>query len=168
MRSNTLALAANASQTVDAATLSPSASYDEVTLGQYAHLVLDGVQVSFKQITLERLGARLVELVNGASLHAGTLGFASMGASITYRIGAHCAMVFDASQWDPEVVANTTFEFASQGSGTLRYFPFINPEWLDCPAVVGYAAGDVLEIAGQGNPPRFQVRDGRIVAAAAR
>ncbi|GAB1578289.1 hypothetical protein [Bordetella petrii] len=168
MRSHTLALAAHASQTIDAATLSPSASYDEVTLGQHARLVLDGVQASFKQLILERLGARMVELVNGASLHAGALGFASMGAAITYRIGARCSLVFDASQWDPEVVANTTFEFASQGSGTLRYFPFINPEWLDCPAVMGYAEGDVLEIAGQGNPPRFQLRDGRIVAAAAR
>lgn len=47
---------------------------------------------------------------------------------------AGCALTLRAfSQWDPEVVANTTFDFASQGSGTLKYFPFINPEWLDCP-----------------------------------
>ncbi len=82
------------------------------------------------------------------------------------RIGAGCALTFDASQWDPEVVANTTFDFASQGSGTLKYFPFINPEWLDCPNVTGYTEGDMLEIAGQGSAQRFQVRDGRIVANA--
>jgi len=168
MRSTTLALAANASQTLNDQNASPAATYGEVTLGQYSHLVLDGVQVSFKLITLERLGSRIIELVNGASLHVGALGFASMGASIVYRIGPHCSMVFDASQWDPEVVANTTFEFASQGSGTLKYFPFINPEWLDCPTVTGYAEGDTLEIAGQGNIPRFQVHDGRIVAAGVR
>ncbi|MCD0504782.1 hypothetical protein [Bordetella petrii] len=166
MRSSTLALDANASQTVTSQNVSPTGAYGEVTLGQYAQLVLDGVQVSFKLITLERLGSRSIELVNGASLHVGALGFSSMGASITYRIGAACSMVFDASQWDPEVVANTTFEFASQGSGTLKYFPFINPEWLDCPTVKGYTEGDTLEIAGQGNVPRFQVQDGRIVAAA--
>jgi len=168
MRSTTLALAANASQTLDSQNVSPTATYGEVTLGQYAHLILDGVPVSFKTITLQRLGSRVIELRNGASLHVGALGFASMGASIVYRIGAQCSMVFDASQWDPEVVANTTFEFASQGSGTLKYFPFINPEWLDCPNVTGYTEGDTLEIAGQGNVPRFQVQDGRIVAAGAR
>src|SRR3546814_11318457 len=106
----------------------------------YEHLSVDGWHVAFKQSTLGRLGSRVSELVNGASLHVGALGFASMGASIVYRIGADCSMVFDASQWDPEVVANTTFEFASHGSGTLKYSPFINPEWLDCPHVTGYTA----------------------------
>ena len=84
---------------------------------------MDGAEVTFKHITLERLGTRVIELVNGAQLHVGALGFASMGASIVYRIGAGCALTFDASQWDPEVVANTTFDFASQGSGSLKYFP---------------------------------------------
>jgi len=168
MRSTTLALAANASQTITCQEAGPATTYDEITLGQYAHLILDGVEASAKQIILERLGTRVIELVNGAHLHVGALGFASMGASIVYRIGAHCSMVFDASQWDPEVVANTTFEFASQGTGKLKYFPFINPEWLDCPAVAGYTAGDTLEIAGQGGVPRFQVQDGRIVAASVR
>ncbi len=164
MQSTILALAANEAQTINDQNISPTMAYGEIRLGQYAHLTLDGVQVSFKHVTLERLGTRVIELVNGASLHVGALGFASMGASIVYRIGAACSMVFDASQWDPEVVANTTFEFASQGSGTLKYFPFINPEWLDCPNVTGYTEGDTLEIAGQGNTPRFQVQDGRIVA----
>lgn len=168
MRSPTLALAANALHTVNAENAGPTATYGEITLGQYAHLVLDGIPVAAKLITLERLGTRTIELRNGASLHVGALGFASMGASITYRIGAQCSMVFDASQWDPEVVANTTFEFASQGTGTLKYFPFINPEWLDCPTVTGYVEGDTLEIAGQGNVPRFQVQGGRIVATAGR
>ena len=84
---------------------------------------MDGAEVTFKHITLERLGTRVIELVNGAQLRVGALGFASMGASIVYRIGAGCALTFDASQWDPEVVANTTFDFASQGSGSLKYFP---------------------------------------------
>ncbi|MPT39236.1 MAG: hypothetical protein E2603_12195, partial [Achromobacter sp.] len=141
-------------------------TYAEITLGQYSHLIVDGAEVAFKHITLERLGSRVIELRNGAQLQVGALGFASMGASIIYRIGTGCALVFDASQWDPEVVANTTFDFASQGSGTLKYFPFINPEWLDCPNVTGYSEGDLLEIAGQGNTQRFQVRDGRIVASA--
>ena len=141
-----------------------SGIYNEITLGQYTRLIVDGAEVTFKHITLERLGTRVIELVNGAQLHVGALGFASMGASIVYRIGAGCALTFDASQWDPEVVANTTFDFASQGSGSLKYFPFINPEWLDCPNVTGYSEGDLLEIAGQGSAQRFQVRDGRIVA----
>ena len=92
-------------------------------MGQYTRLIVDGAEVTFKHITLERLGTRVIELVNGAQLHVGALGFASMGASIVYRIGAGCALTFDASQWDPEVVANTTFDFASQGSGSLKYFP---------------------------------------------
>lgn len=41
-------------------------------------------------------------------------------ASIVYRIGAGCALTFDVSQQDPKVVANTTFNFASQGSA-LRF-----------------------------------------------
>ena len=43
---------------------------------------MDGAEVTFKHITLERLGTRVIELVNGAQLHVGALGFASMGASI--------------------------------------------------------------------------------------
>lgn len=41
-------------------------------------------------------------------------------ASIVYRIGAGCALTVDVSQQDPKVVANATFNFASQGS-TLRF-----------------------------------------------
>ncbi len=164
--SHTITLAANETATLTAKEANASGVYSEITLGQYSHLLVDGAEVSFKHITLERLGSRIIELSNGAQLHVGALGFASMGASITYRIGAGCALTFDASQWDPEVVANTTFDFASHGSGTLKYFPFINPEWLDCPNVTGYTEGDMLEIAGQGSAQRFQVRDGRIVANA--
>lgn len=165
---NTITLAANETATITEKEASLSGAYNEVTLGQYAHLTVDGAEVTFKHITLERLGSRVIELVNGAQLHVGALGFASMGASIVYRIGAGCALIFDASQWDPEVVANTTFDFVSQGSGTLKYFPFINPEWLDCPNVTGYSTGDMLEIAGQGSAQRFQVRDGRIVSCVGR
>lgn len=160
----TITLAANETATITEKEASLSGVYNEITLGQYTRLIVDGAEVTFKHITLERLGTRVIELVNGAQLHVGALGFASMGASIVYRIGAGCALTFDASQWDPEVVANTTFDFASQGSGSLKYFPFINPEWLDCPNVTGYSEGDLLEIAGQGSAQRFQVRDGRIVA----
>jgi hypothetical protein len=160
----TITLAANETATITEKEASLSGIYNEITLGQYTRLIVDGAEVTFKHITLERLGTRVIELVNGAQLHVGALGFASMGASIVYRIGAGCALTFDASQWDPEVVANTTFDFASQGSGSLKYFPFINPEWLDCPNVTGYSEGDLLEIAGQGSAQRFQVRDGRIVA----
>ncbi len=163
---NTITLAANETASITAKEANASGVYSEVTLGQYSHLIVDGAEVTFKHITLERLGSRIIELRNGAQLHVGALGFASMGASIVYRIGAGCALVFDASQWDPEVVASTTFDFASEGSGTLKYFPFINPEWLDCPNVTGYSEGDVLEIAGQGSAQRFQVREGRIVANA--
>lgn len=163
---NTITLAANETATITAKEANASGAYSEVTLGQYSHLIVDGAEVTFKHITLERLGSRIIELRNGAQLHVGALGFASMGASIVYRIGAGCALVFDASQWDPEVVASTTFDFASQGSGALKYFPFINPEWLDCPNVTGYMEGDILEIAGQGSAQRFQVREGRIVASA--
>jgi hypothetical protein len=126
--SHTITLAANETATLTAKEANASGVYSEITLGQYSHLLVDGAEVSFKHITLERLGSRIIELSNGAQLHVGALGFASMGASITYRIGAGCALTFDASQWDPEVVANTTFDFASQGSGTLKYFPFINPD----------------------------------------
>ncbi|AYD63624.1 hypothetical protein YH64_001245 [Achromobacter sp. LC458] len=164
--STTITLAANEAATITEKEVGHSGTYAEVTLGQYSHLVVDGAEVAFKHITLERLGSRVIELRNGAQLQVGALGFASMGASIVYRIGVGCALTFDASQWDPEVVANTTFDFASQGSGTLKYFPFINPEWLDCPNVTGYSEGDLLEIAGQGSAQRFQVRDGRIVAGA--
>lgn len=164
--SSTVTLAANETATITENESGASGAYSEVTLGQYSLLIVDGAEVTFKHITLERLGSRTIELRNGAQLHVGALGFASMGASIIYRIGTGCALTFDASQWDPEVVANTTFDFASQGSGTLKYFPFINPEWLDCPNVTGYTEGDMLEIAGQGNSQRFQVRDGRIVASA--
>ena len=118
----TITLAANETATItEKASL--SGIYNEITLGQYTRLIVDGAEVTFKHITLERLGTRVIELVNGAQLHVGALGFASMGASIVYRIGAGCALTFDASQWDPEVVANTTFDFASQGSGSLKYFP---------------------------------------------
>lgn len=163
---STITLAANETATLTEKETGPTGVCSEVTLGQYSHLIVDGAEVDFKRITLERLGSRIIELRNGAQLHVGALGFASMGASIIYRIGTGCALIFDASQWDPEVVANTTFDFASQGSGTLKYFPFINPEWLDCPNVTGYTAGDLLEIAGQSGTQRFQVRDGRIVASA--
>lgn len=163
---STITLAANETATLTEKEVGASGVCGEVTLGQYSHLIVMGADVTFKHITLERLGSRIIELRNGAQLHVGALGFASMGASIIYRIGTGCALTFDASQWDPEVVANTTFDFASQGSGTLKYFPFINPEWLDCPNVTGYTDGDMLEIAGQGNTQRFQVRDGRIVASA--
>src|SRR3546814_6878675 len=66
MRSTTLALAANATQTLNDQNVSPTAAYGDVTLGQYAHLILDGGHVSFKQSTLERLGSRVIELANGA------------------------------------------------------------------------------------------------------
>ena len=119
----TITLAANETATITEKEASLSGIYNEITLGQYTRLIVDGAEVTFKHITLERLGTRVIELVNGAQLHVGALGFASMGASIVYRIGAGCALTFDASQWDPEVVANTTFDFASQGSGSLKYFP---------------------------------------------
>ncbi|KRC76331.1 hypothetical protein D3C87_345250 [compost metagenome] len=163
---STLTLAANETAVITEKDAGASGIFAEITLGQYSHLIVESAEVTFKHITLERLGSRVIELRDGAQLHVGALGFASMGASIIYRIGTGCALTFDASQWDPEVVANTTFDFASQGSGTLKYFPFINPEWLDCPNVTGYSDGDMLEIAGQGNTQRFLVRDGRIVASA--
>jgi hypothetical protein len=163
---STILLAANETATLTEKEAAPTGIYGDVTLGQYSHLIVDGAEVTFKHVTLERLGSRIIELRNGAQLHVGALGFASMGASIVYRIGAGCVITYDASQWDPEVVANTTFDFASQGSGTLKYFPFINPEWLDCPNVTGYSDGDLLEIAGQRRVQRFQVVGGRIVASA--
>ena len=163
---STITLAANETTILTDKEAGASRVYGDITLGQYSHLIVDGVEATFKHVTLERLGSRVIELRNGAQLHVGALGFASMGASIIYRIGTGCVLTYDASQWDPEVVANTTFDFASQGSGTLKYFPFINPEWLDCPNVTGYSDGDQLEIAGQGHVQRFLVRDGRIVASA--
>ncbi|MGW9066514.1 hypothetical protein ACWGPO_20690 [Achromobacter animicus] len=163
---STITLAANETATITDKDATASGVYGDVALGQYSHLIVDSAAVTFKHVTLERLGSRVIELRNGAQLHVGALGFASMGASIVYRIGIGCVITYDASQWDPEVVANTTFDFASEGSGTLKYFPFINPQWLDCPHVRGYSDGDQLEIAGQGRVQRFQVRDGRIVASA--
>lgn len=162
--SNTITLAASETATISNEDANKTGAYEEIILGQYSHLIVQGAEVTFKHITLERLGTRCIELTDGAQLHVGALAFSSMGASITYRIGPNCSLVFDASQWDPEVVANTTFEFASEGSGSLKYFPFINPQWLDCPIVTGYTEGDLIDIAGQGTSQRFQVRDGRIVA----
>ena len=83
---NTITLAANEAATITEKEASLSGAYNEVTLGQYAHLTVDGAEVTFKHITLERLGSRVIELVNGAQLHVGALGFASMGASIVYRL----------------------------------------------------------------------------------
>ncbi len=160
-----MTLNANETATLAGRDAPASGLYGEVTLGPHSHLIVDGAELAFKHVTLERQGSRIIELRNGAQLHVGALGFAGMGASIVYRIGIGCGITYDASQCDPKAVANTTFDFASEGSYTLTHFPFIQPEWLDRPNVTGYAEGDLREIAGQPRGQRFQVRDGRIVAS---
>lgn len=66
---NTITLAANEAATITEKEASLSGAYNEVTLGQYAHLTVDGAEVTFKHITLERLGSRVIELVNGCLLY---------------------------------------------------------------------------------------------------
>ncbi len=159
-----MTLNANETATLDDTDAPASGRYGQVTLGPHSHLIVDGAELAFKHVTLERLGSRIIELRNGAQLHVDALGFAGMGASIVYRIGIGCGITYDASQWDPKALANTTFDFASEGSSSLKYVPLIQPEWQERPNVTGYSEGDLLKIAGQSRSQRFQMRDGRIVA----
>ncbi|MGE8642347.1 MAG: hypothetical protein ACN6PR_27040, partial [Achromobacter sp.] len=59
---NTITLAANEAAIITEKEAGHSGTYNEVTLGQYAHLIVDGAEVTFKHITLERLGTRIIEL----------------------------------------------------------------------------------------------------------
>ena len=140
-----------------------SGIYNEITLGQYTRLIVDGAEVTFKHITLERLGTRVIELVNGAQLHVGALGFASMGASIVYRIGAGCADL-RRQPVGPGGRGQHHLRFRQPGQRLVEVLPLHQSGMARLSNVTGYSEGDLLEIAGQGSAQRFQVRDGRIVA----
>ena len=111
---STIALAARETATLTAMDAAASGIYGEVTLGQDSHLIVDGAELAFRRVTLQRLGSRIIELRNGAQLHVCALGLAGAGASIVYRIGAGCVVSYDTSQWDPEVGAHTTFDLAGK------------------------------------------------------
>lgn len=159
-----LKLAANQTEIIGHKNAPAGGSYKEVVLGQQSRLVIDAVELVLNDITLERLGPRTIELINGATVRLGELAFASMGASILYRIGADCTLVLDANLSEPEVVALTTIEFASGGSGRLRYAPFFNPLWRESPKIVGATGEDTLEHLNGG---RLEIENSRVVLAVA-
>ena len=132
-------------------------------MGQYTRLIVDGAEVTFKHITLERLGTRVIELVNGAQLHVGALG---RQHGRQHRLSHRRRLRADLRRQPvgPGGRGQHHLRFRQPGQRLVEVLPFINPEWLDCPNVTGYSEGDLLEIAGQGSAQRFQVRDGRIVA----
>lgn len=155
-----LKLAAHETEIIGPSNAPAGGVYKGVVLAQQSKLVLDGVELVLNDITLERLGPRTVDLINGATVRIGELAFASIGASVLYRIGPGCMLVMDANLSEPEVVAMTTVEFASGGTGRLRYAPFSNPMWQKSPRVVGHVDGDVLEHI---NGTMLAVENGRLV-----
>jgi len=159
-----LTLAANQTEIIGSRNAPAGGGFTEVALGQQSRLVIDAVELVLNDMTLARSGPRIVELINGATLRLGALAFASMGASIRYRIGAGCTLVLDANLSEPELLSLTTIEFASAGSGRLRYAPFVNPRWRQAPKVVGCVGADALEHLGGAC---LEIRDGRLVPAAA-
>jgi len=160
-----LHLAANQTEVIGEKNTPASGVYRDVKLGPHCRLILDGVEVALEDITLERIGTRSVELINGASLTLGEVAFASIGAGIAYRIGPGCSLLLDANRAEPEIIENTTVEFASNGTGTLKFVPFVNPEWRALPDLVGWKEGDVVTLV-QMRPERFRIEEGRIAPIA--
>jgi len=156
-----LHLAANQTEIVGEKNVPASGIFRDVKLGQRSRLILEGVEVTLDDITLDRIGTRSVELINGAALSLGEVSFASLGASIVYRIGPGCSLTLDANLAEPEIIENTTIEFASDGTGSLKFAPFVNPEWRSLPQLQGWKEGDVVTLV-QTRPERFRMEAGRI------
>jgi len=160
-----LQLAAGQTEVVGEANLAASGVYRDVRLGPYSRLVLEGVAARLDGVTLARVGTRSIELLAGASLTVGELFFASIGASIVYRIGPGCTLALDANLAEPEIIENTTIEFASGGTGTLVFAPFANPEWRALPVLAGWQEGDTVELAPS-RPGNLRLEGGRLVRTA--
>jgi len=157
----TLKLAAHQTEIIGRGNAPPEGEFGEVLLGYQSRLLIDAVELSFGAITLERIGSRTVELINGACLRLGALAFASLGAGVLYRIGARCTLEFDANLSEPEAVSHTTIVFV-HATARLRYLPFANPLWRGSPRIAGSPGPDMLEHMGGG---RLEVDNGRLADA---